>query len=193
MHRLFLSKPSNLEFRRLLQGEKERGVARSKVSIETYRQPVDIPEVKRLFAEYAAALGIDLSFQDFAAELNSLPGKYASPEGQILIARDEAGVAVGCVAMRPLAEPGACEMKRLYVHPEARGCNLGRRLAEAIIECAKNAGYGTMRLDTLNSMNAARALYASLGFQLTDAYYDSPIAGTLYLALKLQPSGRPTA
>ena len=148
-------------------------------------------DIRRLFRDYAHALGVDLSFQNFGAELDGLPGKYAPPGGQILIARDEAGRAVGCVAMRPLAEPATCEMKRLYVRPEARGCDLGRRLAAAIITCAKDAGYARLRLDTLGSMTAARALYASLGFQATDAYYDSPIPGTLYLALDLRSSAPP--
>jgi GNAT superfamily N-acetyltransferase len=160
-------------------------VSRSLLSIAEFRLPDDIQDVKRLFREYIAALGIDLSFQNFAEELDGLPGKYAPPDGQILIARDEAGCPVGCVAMRPLAEIGVCEMKRLYVRPEARGCDLGRRLAEAIIKRARDAGYSRMRLDTLSSMTAAQKLYASLGFQATNAYYDSPIPGTLYLALDL--------
>ncbi len=155
------------------------------ISAAGLRSADEIQDARQLFLDYATALGIDLSFQDFAAELDSLPGKYAPPLGQILLARDQAGTPVGCVAMRPLAEAGACEMKRLYVRPEARGCDLGRGLAVAMIACAREAGHVRIRLDTLASMTAARALYASLGFRATEPYYDSPVPGTLYLALEL--------
>ena len=154
-------------------------------SIAEARGREDIHDVRQLFREYAAALDVDLSFQDFAAELADLPGKYAPPSGQIFIGRDQTGHPVGCVAVRPLGAAGECEMKRLFVRPEARGCDLGRRLAEAIIDYARNAGYARMRLDTLLSMRAARSLYASLGFQETDPYYESVIPDTVYLALEL--------
>jgi ribosomal protein S18 acetylase RimI-like enzyme len=155
------------------------------IRIAALRLPEEIGVARGLFQEYTDGLGIDLSFQNLAAELNALPGQYAPPGGQILLARDVVQHPVGCVAMRPLAEAGACEMKRLYVRPEARGCALGRRLAQAIIACAAEAGYARMRLDTLGSMQAAQALYSSLGFRPTAAYYDSPVVGTIYLALDL--------
>lgn len=149
------------------------------------RLPEDVGIVRTLFSEYMASLGIDLGFQNAEAELAGLPGKYAPPSGAILIARDMAGHPLGCAALRPLGPPGECEMKRLYVRPEGRGRDLGRHLATAIIAQARRANYSLLRLDTLASMRAAQALYASLGFRETAAYYDSPLAGTRYLALDL--------
>jgi len=135
--------------------------------------------------EYIKALGVDLSFQDVDAEFAELPGKYAPPAGIILIARDHEGYPVGCGALRPLAEPGTCEMKRLYVRPQARGQDLGRRLAEAIIDYSRRANYARLLLDTLASMHAAQKLYASLGFRATAPYNSNPLPGTLYLGLDL--------
>jgi putative acetyltransferase len=157
----------------------------STISIAPVRLPDDIDIVRRFFVEYIDSLGIDLSFQDVDAELADLPGKYAPPAGMILIARDSAEYPVGCVALRPLPEPGACEIKRLYVRPQARGQDLGRRLAEGIIAYARDANYARILLDTLASMHAAQKLYASLGFRPTAPYYDNPVPGTLYLALDL--------
>jgi GNAT superfamily N-acetyltransferase len=155
------------------------------ISIAPARWPDDVAAVQGLFQEYVESLGVDLSFQDVDAEFAELPGKYAPPGGMILIARDGAGQAVGCVALRPLAQAGACEMKRLYVRPAGRGQNLGRQLAEAIIAHARLSNYKRMLLDTLAPMRAAQALYASLGFRPTAPYYDNPLPGTRYLALDL--------
>jgi len=153
--------------------------------IEPARFPEDAAVIAGLFAEYIASLGIDLSFQDVDAELASLPGKYAPPQGTILIARDGASNPIGCVALRPLPEHGACEMKRLYIRPGARGQNLGRRLAEAVILHARNAQYKRIFLDTLAPMKAAQGLYASLGFRPTQPYYNNPLPGTQFLMLDL--------
>jgi len=152
--------------------------------ISTAQIPTDLPAITQLFRAYAASLPIDLGYQGFDGELQSLPGKYAPPRGALLIARDADGAALGCVAMRPL-EDGVCEMKRLYVAPEGRGKGLGKQLALAIIEAARAAGYRDMRLDTLSSMHGAQALYRALGFVEIGAYYDTPIEGTVFMALKL--------
>lgn len=143
-------------------------------------------EARRLFADYIGGLGLDLTFQNVEKELADLPGKYAEPDGIILLARDQRGQAVGCVALRPLAEAGSCEMKRLYLLPEGRGQGLGRRLSEAVLEAARARGYQRMRLDTLPSMQVAQAIYRELGFVETPAYYDNPISETVYMALDLR-------
>jgi putative acetyltransferase len=161
--------------------------ASSTIDIAPARLPDDVGVVRELFAEYIDSLGIDLSFQDVAVELAQLPGKYAPPRGVILVARDGTGAALGCVALRAWSQPGVCEIKRLYVRPAARGQALGRRLAEAVIAWAGQAGYVRVLLDTLASMQAARQLYAALGFRPVAPYYDNPVPGTLYMALELEP------
>jgi ribosomal protein S18 acetylase RimI-like enzyme len=141
----------------------------------------DIPAVAALFRDYAASLSIDLGYQDFGAELAGLPGAYAPPSGGLLLAVTAAGDAVGCVGFRAMPEPGTCEMKRLHTKPGARGQGIGRALALAAIRAAREAGYAAMRLDTLPDMRAAQGLYRQLGFEPTAAYYDTPVAGTLFM------------
>jgi GNAT superfamily N-acetyltransferase len=144
----------------------------------------DVDDITRLFKEYAAHIGVDLSYQDFAAELSTLPGKYAPPRGQLLIARDAHRIAIGCVALRPL-DDRCCEMKRLFVSPAGRGLGLGRALAGAIVDEGKRLGYAEMRLDTLPSMHAAIGIYEELGFVPIDPYYATPLRGTLFMGLTL--------
>lgn len=156
------------------------------VVIRDARVPAEIPVVRALFDEYAASLGVDLSFQDFARELAELPGGYAAPHGCLLVA-DDGGDVVGCVALRTLAgdDEAEGEIKRLYLRPAARGSGLGRELALAVITRARALGYRTLKLDTLASMRSARALYASLGFRACAPYYRNPLPGTSYMELAL--------
>ena len=139
--------------------------------------------VRELFQEYADSLEIDLSFQHFAQELAALPGDYAPPRGCILLALVD-GALAGCCALRPLDNvdyANACEMKRLYVRRAFRGFGLGRQLAEATLDAARRAGYASVLLDTLDGMEAARALYAELGFEDIPPYYHNPLSGAHYL------------
>ena len=139
---------------------------------------------RQLFEDYAAALGIDLCFQNFGAELANLPGKYAPPDGRLFLAHAEDGFA-GCVALRKIAD-GICEMKRLYVRPEFRKRGAGRLLAIGVIAAAREIGYEAMRLDTLSSLAAAIALYESLGFRSIPAYYANPNPDVIFMELKLR-------
>jgi len=143
----------------------------------------DVACVRALFAEYAATLGVDLGYQGFAAELAGLPGTYAPPGGRLLLARVD-GAPAGCVALRP-RDATTCEMKRLYVRPDRQGLGLGRRLAEQLIAEARRAGYATMLLDTLPSMHGAQQLYAKLGFVRREPYFASPVAGNVFMELRL--------
>ena len=140
-------------------------------------------QVRDIFREYQASLGIDLDFQGFEEELASLPGKYAPPRGRLYLAFFSEKLA-GCVALRPLGGDN-CEMKRLYVRPEFRGRKLGRLLAEKVITEARKEEYAEMYLDTLPAMLAAQAMYRSLGFRLTGPYCYNPVEGTQYMMLDL--------
>lgn len=149
--------------------------------------PQDLDVVSSLFTAYATSLGIDLSFQNFDAEFSSLPGKYALTNGgALLLAKSISGDVLGCVALRSLNPPYCCEMKRLYVSPNSRGTGAGRMLIERVIQCAKEMGYREVRLDTLPSMIEAQALYKRYGFREIEPYYDTPIAGTVFLTLDLE-------
>jgi ribosomal protein S18 acetylase RimI-like enzyme len=152
-------------------------------SIGDAASDTDFENARALFEEYQRALGVDLCFQNFSDELARIREIYGPPRGCLLLARHGASVA-GCVGVRPL-QGDACEMKRLYVRPQARAKGLGRRLALAIIDRARAAGYGRMVLDTLPSMREALALYESLGFREREAYYPNPLPGVVYLELPL--------
>lgn len=157
------------------------------ITLRTPSTPAELDAVRDIFREYASTLGVDLCFQGFEAELAQLPGDYAEPRGALLIAEVEGAVA-GCCALRPLDAadyPNASEMKRLYVRKAFRGFGLGRELAEAMLDRARQAGYACVLLDTLDDMESARALYTDLGFEEIPPYYHNPIAGAHYLKVDI--------
>lgn len=157
------------------------------IELATADSAQHLDEARSIFREYAAGLGVDLCFQNFEEELAGLPGEYAAPRGALLLARVD-GALAGCCALRPLDSadyPNAAEMKRLYVRKAFRGFGLGRQLAEAVLDVARQAGYDCVLLDTLDDMEAARALYEDLGFEDIPPYYHNPIAGAHYLKADL--------
>lgn len=146
-----------------------------------------LDDIRLLFTEYQADIGIDLSFQGFEAELQDLPGDYAAPQGLLLLAHVD-GTPAGCCALRPAPETdyvNACEMKRLFVRRAFRGFGLGRLLVEQTLMQATQAGYACMLLDTLSDMEAARALYQDVGFEEVAPYYHNPLPGAHYLCVQL--------
>ena len=145
-----------------------------------------LPQVRMLFEEYAASLGITPCFQNFGEELATLPGSYAPPSGRLLLALQRGDLA-GCVALQRLT-PDVCEMKRLYVRPGFRGLGIGRMLAERIKHEGQAAGYRRMRLDTLPTMTSARALYRMMGFYEIAPYRSNPVEGVAFLELRIQGS-----
>lgn len=160
------------------------------VEISPPRSPADHEAIKALMREYAGSLGFSLSYQDFETELADFPGKYAPPDGALLLAT-AGGEAAGTVALRKMDE-GICEMKRLYVKPAFRGQrtadgrSIGRALAEDIVAVGRDRGYRRLRLDTIGGkMLQALSLYRSMGFVEIPPYYASPIPDTAYLELVL--------
>ena len=157
------------------------------IEFRTPRSPDELALTRQIFSEYAVQLGVDLCFQDFAAELEDLPGDYDAPLGALLLAW-VGGELAGCCALRPLHAvdyANAAEMKRLYVRQSFRRFGLGRQLAEAVLDAARAAGYHCVLLDTLDDMESARALYTDLGFVEIPPYYHNPIAGAHYLKVDL--------
>jgi len=163
------------------------GRAASGFTIVEARDAAAIAACAALFREYQRSLGISLDFQGFDAELASLPGAYSPPRGRLFLAR-HAGGALGCVAVRP-RDADACEMKRLFVRPDARGTGLGLALANTAIAAARGIGYRRMCLDTLPTMGPAQRMYERLGFRDAAPYYETPIAGTRFMALELTSAG----
>ena len=153
------------------------------VTLLTATGPEHLAVLRELFQEYADSLSIDLCFQQFDTELATLPGDYAEPRGAVLLALVD-GAPAGCCALRPLDAadyPNASEMKRLYVRKAFRGFGLGRQLAEATLDAARQRGFASVLLDTLDDMESARALYTDLGFAEIPPYYHNPIPGAHYL------------
>jgi len=150
--------------------------------------PQQVSTARELMLEYASWLKFKLCFQGFEEELRMLPGKYAPPEGRLFLALWDGQIA-GIGALRPFStdEPGACEMKRLYVRSAFRGHAIGRALAEELITAARNIGYSRMRLDTVpGKMDQAISLYRELGFQQIRPYYSTPVENTLFMELNLK-------
>ena len=156
----------------------------------TFCNPATLAELQAtrdLFLEYAQSLRVDLSFQSFEEELAQLPGEYAPPRGALLLATVD-GALAGCCALRPadaVDYPNAAEMKRLYVRQAYRGQGIGRQLADAILDEARQLGYSCVLLDTLSDMEAARAMYEDMGFEEIPPYYHNPYAGAHYLKVEV--------
>ena len=145
----------------------------------------EVQQVRELFAEYVAWLGINLCFQNYDKEVADLPGEYAPPRGRLLLALADDGAAAACAALRDLGK-GICEMKRLFVRPDFRGQRLGWQLAEMILAEARAIGYKHIRLDTLpGKMDRAITMYRVLGFKDIAPYYHNPVAGAAFMELKL--------
>jgi ribosomal protein S18 acetylase RimI-like enzyme len=144
-----------------------------------------IEEIRKLFREYEAWLGIDLCFQNFERELTDLPGKYSKPDGRLFLIYKE-NQSAGCAALRKI-DAQTCEMKRLYVREQFRGSRVGKMLIEKLFEEARIVGYKKMRLDTLpGKMPSAVKLYKSYGFYEIAPYYDNPHRETLFMEFDLE-------
>jgi GNAT superfamily N-acetyltransferase len=145
--------------------------------------PEDLAAVTAIFREYVMSPKVDLGFQDYEQEFAQLPGKYARPDGCILLATIE-GQVVGCAALRRVDEV-TCELKRVYIRPVARGQDLGRRMVQHMLHQATSVGYRRMCLDVLPEFVAAQRLYQSLGFMPAEPVSFNPVPGTRFLALEL--------
>ena len=156
----------------------------AQVNIIRAKTARDMQLARELFVEYQDCLEFDLSFQDFEHEMACLPGQYAPPTGCILFAKHKGNIQ-GCVALQKLGSV-TCEMKRMYVKSEYRGLGIGRRLAEAVIEAAKELNYQFMRLDFVSPRPAAQRLYESLGFKEIEPYESIPLDGAVFMELRLQ-------
>ncbi len=151
--------------------------------IRPARFPEDLEAVTAIFQEYIASASVSLEFQNYCAEFSSLPGKYAHPEGRLLLAWREAKV-VGCAALRQV-DAHTCELKRVYVRPEGRGVGLGRQLVLCMLDEAKKAGYTRMCLDVLPEFKAATHIYESIGFLPAAPVAFNPVPGAQFLGLDL--------
>jgi len=155
----------------------------SSFAIAPARSTTEMISAAALFRAYAATLPVDLAPQGFSQELESLPGVYGPPGGELLLAKRGDHV-LGCIALKPLA-PGVAEIKRLFVRPKARKGRVGRTLVQAALMAAKQLGYREVKLDTLPEMTAAIALYKSFDFAPIPPYGSHPYPGLVTLGKML--------
>jgi len=148
------------------------------------RTPIELTSAAALFRAYARSLPVDLGPQGFSEELNSLPGVYAPPAGELLLAKRGDHV-LGAVALKALEPPHVAEIKRLFVRPQARRSGVGKALVGAILAVARERGYREIKLDTLPEMENAIALYRSFGFAPIPPYGSHPYPGLVTLGLAL--------
>jgi GNAT superfamily N-acetyltransferase len=154
--------------------------------INPVRTPEDLSDTIVLLKEYVKFVNLDAGYREIETELGQLPGKYSPPIGELLLARRHSdGFPIGCVAMRALPEKGYCEMKRLYVRPEARGAHVGKYLIDGITQAALDNGYEKMMLVTLPKMEKAIAAYEAQKFVRCEPYYESPLENSIYLCLDI--------
>ncbi len=144
----------------------------------------DFSQAIRITKDYIEWLNMDLGFQDINKELEGFSFMYGQPDGLFLLALD-VGVLVGGIGLRSF-KPSICEMKRLFVYDHYKGEGVGRILCEALIKEAKGLGYEKMLLDTLNRLEAATALYKSLGFKEIPPYRYNPDPTAIYMELDLK-------
>lgn len=153
--------------------------------IRPARSRDDLAEVAQLFRDYADLIGVDLTSQNFEAEVANLPGAYAPPAGELFLAINPDGTPIGCVGLRPFEAGRRCELKRLFVRPGVQGAGLGRRLLDVALAAARKAGYREMVLDCLPQLEKAIALYDRTGFARTAPYWNNVIPGAIYFAKDL--------
>jgi ribosomal protein S18 acetylase RimI-like enzyme len=144
-----------------------------------------LESIKSLFKAYLTELNEDLCFQSFDSEIYNPLYKYSAPTGALFIAYYNA-IPIGCIALQPLQEPQTCEMKRLYVDPEYRNLKIGDALVKTLLQEAQSLRYTTMKLDTLERLQAAINLYLKFGFETVTAYYDNPLPSVVYMQKKLR-------
>jgi putative acetyltransferase len=139
----------------------------------------EFEQARMLFKEYADALGVDLSFQDFEKELETIQVQYNKPDGALLLVYANKNP-IACTAVRRSYE-GTAELKRMYVRSGFRGHRIGVELLKRSLMIAKDLGYKKIRLDTLENMVKAQELYKSFGFYIIPPYRFNPIPGTVYM------------
>jgi len=139
----------------------------------------EFEQARILFKEYAGTLGVDLSFQDFEKELETIHVQYNKPDGGLLLVYVNDNP-MACAAVRRSDERTA-ELKRMYVKSEYRGLRIGVELLKRSLVMANQLGYKKIRLDTLENMVKAQELYKSFGFYIIPPYRFNPICGTIYM------------
>jgi putative acetyltransferase len=138
------------------------------VAVETPLQD-DVRELVALLNEHLLPLSpIEFQWKMSVDEM-------AGPETTVFVARDEAGRAVGCGALK-VAGDGLAEVKRMFTRPEVRGQRVGSALLEAIEALARAKGISTLLLETGTGpgFSGAYRLYENSGFTVRGAFFDYP-------------------
>ncbi len=156
------------------------------IVVREVEDAADIAHVRRLVTAHGDARADVPGVEYVYADAARMPGPYVTPMGGLWVAC-AGDTAIGCVALRPL-DDGAGEVKRMFVDPAWRGVGVGRALLTALIAAARGRGYATLRLGTLDDMDAAQGLYRSLGFTPVERYRPDELIDTRFFELSLDTS-----
>ncbi|MET0698097.1 MAG: GNAT family N-acetyltransferase [Mycobacterium sp.] len=150
------------------------------IDLDFQRVPVDSGDGATLVTAMAGEMrelywdvrgGLDLDAPDMP---KAGPGELGPPTGTFLVGYSD-GRAVCGGGLKRLPD-GACEIKRMYVVPDARGQGVARVLLHALEDAARELGYRIARLDTGPRQGHAQRMYEAEGYRPIDNFNANPVA-----------------
>jgi GNAT superfamily N-acetyltransferase len=143
--------------------------------IESRTVPSNEPPATELVAAMVDEVSELYGRIDVPGAPTATPEDLSAQRGGAFLVVYEDGVAIAGGGLKRLDDI-ACEIKRMYVVPPARGRGHASTLLQALEDEARRLGYAIARLDTGEHQPAAQAMYERAGYAPIGNFNANPFA-----------------